>query len=218
MARVARRLSTTGVDVASRVVVVAHSELSGRRVEDVLRLDGLEVLIAAPALAPPNDPLFQVAVLVEEGNDLTGVIDVCRRLDGIPVVVVCRADRRVADRALDAGACGLVAIDEVESRLAATVRAVATGQLVIPAEFRQVTAPLLSAREKQVLSMVVLGFTNVDIANQLFLAESTVKSHLNSAYRKLGVRSRQQATARILDSADGLGLGILSLTEAPATR
>jgi DNA-binding NarL/FixJ family response regulator len=124
----------------------------------------------------------------------------------------------VADQALDAGARGIVAIDDVESRLAPTVRAVVTGQLVIPAEFRRVTGRLLSAREKQVLSMVVLGFTNVDIANQLFVAESTVKSHLNSAYRKLGVRSRQQATARILDSADGLGLGILSLTEAPAIK
>jgi DNA-binding NarL/FixJ family response regulator len=200
-----------------RIVVVAHSELSGRRVEDVLRLDGFEVL-RAPAVAPPRDLLLQVVVVVEEGNDFSRVSEVCRRLDGIPIVVVCRADRRVADQALDAGARGIVAIDDVESRLAPTVRAVVTGQLVIPAEFRRVTGRLLSAREKQVLSMVVLGFTNVDIANQLFVAESTVKSHLNSAYRKLGVRSRQQATARILDSADGLGLGILSLTEAPAIK
>jgi hypothetical protein len=63
------------------------------------------------------------------------------------------------------------------------------------------------------LSMVVLGFTNVEIANRLYVAESTVKSHLSSAYRKLGVRSRQEVTALILNSSDSLGLGILSLTE-----
>jgi DNA-binding NarL/FixJ family response regulator len=63
--------------------------------------------------------------------------------------------------------------------------------------------------------MVVLGFTNLEIANKLHVAETTVKSHLSSAYGKLGVRSRQEATARILDPSQGLGLGIISLAPEP---
>jgi DNA-binding NarL/FixJ family response regulator len=73
--------------------------------------------------------------------------------------------------------------------------------------------PRLSPREKQVLSMVVLGFTNREIANKLYLAESTIKSHLSSAFEKLGVRSRSDAVALILDSKNGLGTGILSILE-----
>ena len=138
----------------------------------------------------------------------------------MPIVVVSGSGgRRAVHDALNAGASGFVADADVEVRLAPTVRAVQAGQVVVPAEFREAVAgPLLSPREKQVLSMVVLGFANLEIANRLFLAESTVKSHLSSAYRKLGVRSRQEATALILNSSEGLGLGILSLSEDRAPR
>jgi DNA-binding NarL/FixJ family response regulator len=72
----------------------------------------------------------------------------------------------------------------------------------------------LSIREKQVLSMLVMGFTNAEIAAKLFLAESTVKSHLSSAYTKLGVRSRKDAATMILDPVAGLAPGILTITAA----
>ena len=95
--------------------------------------------------------------------------------------------------------------------------AVSVGQIVLPASYRQgPDGPLLSAREKQVLSMVVLGFTNLEVANKLYIAETTFKSHLSSAYRKLGVGSRQEATALIL-SDPGLGLGILTLSGEQAS-
>ena len=80
------------------------------------------------------------------------------------------------------------------------------------AEHRDAVAqPILSPREKQVLSMVVLGFTNREVANKLHVTETTVKSHLSSVYRKLRVRSRHEATALIL-SDKNLGLGILALS------
>ncbi len=72
----------------------------------------------------------------------------------------------------------------------------------------------LSMREKQVLSMIVMGSTNAEIATKLFLAESTVKSHLSSAYNKLGVCSRKDAASRILDPLQGLGPGILAISAA----
>ena len=61
--------------------------------------------------------------------------------------------------------------------------------------------------------MVVIGLSNREIADQLFLAESTVKSHLFSAFRRLGVRTRGEATALILDRDQGLGSGILTITQ-----
>jgi DNA-binding NarL/FixJ family response regulator len=62
--------------------------------------------------------------------------------------------------------------------------------------------------------MLVRGFTNAEIAARLYLAESTVKSHLSSAYTKLGVRSRRDAATMILDPGQGLGPGILAISAA----
>jgi DNA-binding NarL/FixJ family response regulator len=58
----------------------------------------------------------------------------------------------------------------------------------------------------------VLGLTNAEIAQRLYLAESTVKCHLTSIFSKLDVRSRSEAVARVVDRQDGLGLGVLGLS------
>jgi DNA-binding NarL/FixJ family response regulator len=206
---------------AARVAVFAGTELSERRVAELLRREGFETVgVASVESAGPDDAIRQPDVLVCVGNE-SPTTTLRRSREGfrdVPVVVVGTSTRRAVREALDAGARGFVGDDELDVRLGPTVGAVAVGQVSVPAEFQEVTGPLLSPREKQVLTMVVLGLTNIEIANRLFVAETTVKSHLSSAYRKLGVRSRQQATALILDSSVGLGLGILSLSEAPAAR
>ena len=52
---------------------------------------------------------------------------------------------------------------------------------------------VLSRREREVMTLVAAGHSNASIARQLFLAEKTVRNHLNSVYRKLAVRSRADA-------------------------
>ena len=54
---------------------------------------------------------------------------------------------------------------------------------------------LLSSREEEVLRLVADGLTNKEIARQLIIAESTVKTHVASLFNKLGVDSRAQAVA-----------------------
>jgi LuxR family maltose regulon positive regulatory protein len=54
----------------------------------------------------------------------------------------------------------------------------------------------LSERELDVLRLVVQGLTNTEIAAELVIANSTVKTHVNRIYGKLGVRTRTQAVAR----------------------
>ena len=129
-------------------------------------------------------------------------------------VVVCRETGKAeVRRIIHAGAWGYVLEHELEQTLVPTVGAVVSGQIAMPREERmQVGAPTLSAREKQILGMVVMGYMNCDIAKQLYLAESTVKSHLSSAFLKLGVRSRSEAVELILDAEQGLGRGILAIT------
>jgi DNA-binding NarL/FixJ family response regulator len=60
-----------------------------------------------------------------------------------------------------------------------------------------VSPPALSYREKEVLELAAGGLTNSQIASRLFLAESTVKTHLSSVFRRLGVSSRREAAALI---------------------
>lgn len=130
------------------------------------------------------------------------------------VVVVLRAtDATALRRALDAGADAVVGEDHLELTLAAAVRGAAAGLTVIPRDSRrQLAPPSLSHRERQVLTLLIEGCTNAEIASRLFLAESTVKSHLSGAFSKLGVRSRRDAVARILDPASGLSSAILTST------
>lgn len=132
-----------------------------------------------------------------------------------PVVLVAAAVTPAEVRsALAAGVQGIVLEEAVESALDATLEAVLAGQLVLPPSGRaHLAPPPLSTREKQVLGLVVLGLSNADIAAKLHVTEATVKSHLTACFRKLGVRTRSAAAARILDPHDGLGIGILSLAE-----
>jgi DNA-binding NarL/FixJ family response regulator len=71
---------------------------------------------------------------------------------------------------------------------------------VVPRKVRaSVERPTFSHRERQVLTFVSQGFTNAQIAKRLFLSESTIKSHLSSAFAKFGVRSRKEAAALFLE-------------------
>lgn len=116
------------------------------------------------------------------------------------VVVSPPATAAGVRRAIDAGADALVFDSELELTLAATIHAVASGQSVVPRKLRtSVERPTLSHRELQVLSLVRQGLTNAEIGARLFLAESTIKSHLASAYMKLGVHSRKEATTALAD-------------------
>jgi DNA-binding NarL/FixJ family response regulator len=116
-------------------------------------------------------------------------------------------------KALAARCEGVVLASRVESALVPAVLAVHTGQCVLPRALSRLANPkALSAREKQVLGMVVLGLSNAEIASKLVVSESTVKAHLRSSFGKLGVSSRSAATELLLDPSTGLGLGVLRIS------
>jgi DNA-binding NarL/FixJ family response regulator len=116
-------------------------------------------------------------------------------------------------RVLVAGATGVVFDEELERALGPTARAILAGQLTVPAALgRQIAPRPLSHREKQILALVVLGRTNQEIAHTLYLAESTVKTHLSSAFRKLDARSRSEAVTRLMDPESGYGPNVLEMT------
>ncbi len=116
-------------------------------------------------------------------------------------------------RAMAARLEGAVLVAEIGQALIPTLDAVAVGQCVVPRSIRQIVdRPPLSPRERQILAMVVIDFSNAEIARKLFVSESNVKNHLSSAFQKLGVKSRSAATELILDGESGLGPGILRIS------
>jgi DNA-binding NarL/FixJ family response regulator len=70
-----------------------------------------------------------------------------------------------------------------------------------PKEERRAERPkmVLTPREKEILSILTTGCTNKEIAQALFISEKTVKSHLNSIFRKLNVTRRLQAILQAIN-------------------
>ena len=199
-------------------VALCGEERSFRaQVSAALAAGGHVVVSGSPAgeglLASCNGIVPACVVVAAERPDRSTVntVRLARsQLGHVSAVLVCRR-AAVADvrRALELGVDGIVLADDAEAALAAVVVAVCAGQVSAPNGQRgAVRARPLTAREKQILMLVVTGLTNSQIATELFLAESTVKSHLSSAFGKLGVSSRSEAVAVILDPERGPGLGL----------
>lgn len=162
-----------------------------------------------------------VVVLAAAGSAVcrTGIVRSLAEREQTRVIVCRETGKAEVRRVIRAGAWGYVLERDLEETLVPTIGAVLAGQIALPKEERmQVGGPTLSAREKQILGMVVMGYMNCDIANRLYVAESTVKSHLSSAFLKLGVRSRSEAVELILDAEQGLGRGILGITADGLSR
>ncbi len=199
-------------------VVIATDEPAQSETETAL-VEGaadLIVQVVVPAALEAADAHVYVLHGLSSATSLHDVESLVEAVPGPLVLVVPpTATAKEMRAALRAGVAGLVHETDVGVSLASTVRAVRGGQLVVPFDLgRQIAKPVLSRRQKQVLGLVVLGLSNGEIATKLHLSEHTVKCHLYSGFRKLGVSSRDEAVATILDPESGLGTGILTISEA----
>ena len=101
-------------------------------------------------------------------------------------------------RALAAGVLAYLTKDVLHDELLKAIRAVHEGHTYLPAVVAaalaaQLPRPDLSAREVQVLELIVRGLPNKQIAYTLNIAEHTVKNHVKNILSKLGVQDRTQA-------------------------
>jgi DNA-binding NarL/FixJ family response regulator len=205
---------------AVEIAVVAADQLAARRIGSVLGASGLppfdlmnsvEELLARTEAREP-----QIVVLACDPSTRGGLGSLRTLADGLSeasVVLVSTGSEGTSVRqALAAGARGIVYDSELETTLAPTAFSVLVGHVSLPRSLQRcLFKPAFSHREKQVLSMAARGLGNRQIADRLFLAESTVKSHLATAFQKLGVRSRTEAAALLLDPDEGLGTSVLSV-------
>jgi DNA-binding NarL/FixJ family response regulator len=179
--------------------------------------DGREAVAQARSLRPD-------VVLMDVRMPEVDGIDATRRLLGdggsdtkIVMLTTFDMDEYVYD-ALRAGASGFLLKDVPPEQLVAGIRAVASGDaLLAPSVTRRVieefvrrppdsvrTAPPelaeLTARELEVLKMLARGLANAEIAKELFVSETTVKTHVAHVLMKLKLRDRVQAVVFAYES------------------
>ncbi len=165
---------------------------------------------AARALAEIEDCSPDVAVLDVRLGDGNG-IEVCRDIraahPGLPCLMLTSFadDRALLDAAL-AGAAGYVLKEIRSNELITSIRSVASGsQLLDNAEVRMRMQHLreteegrlieLTAQERRIFDLIGDGMSNKQIAEEMFLAEKTVKNYISNMFAKLGITRRTQAAA-----------------------
>jgi DNA-binding NarL/FixJ family response regulator len=190
----------------SPLVVIAERAALRREVSAELAAAGIVVeAIARPEALTEYDVDAATIIVFACDVDRPAEMTALRRLrrdNREPAIVVLspQSTATAVRRTLDAGADALVFESEIGIALVPGIRAVESGQSVVPRRLRAgVERPNLSHRERQVLTLVCDGRTNAEIAEALFLAESTIKSHMASIFTKLGVHSRKEAGAVFLD-------------------
>jgi DNA-binding NarL/FixJ family response regulator len=160
--------------------------------------DGLIAVTEAIAVAP-DVVLMDLSMPVVDGVEATRQV-----LAAVPatrvVVLTSFADHDRVRRALEAGAVGYQLKDAEPEALRGAVRAAAEGHVPLDPRVAGALLPSvadradpLSPREREVLLLVTNGMANKQIARALGITERTVKAHLGSVYRHIGVADRTSA-------------------------
>ncbi len=151
----------------------------------------------------PDIVLMDVNMPGTDGIMATKVIKKERPLTKI-IALTIYEDEEVVEM-VRAGVSAYVLKDVAGSELVDTINRVMQGEIVIhPRVANRLVRELnrsdlkkneirLTKREKDVLDLLVKGNTNKDMADYMFISEKTVKNHLTSIFRKLGVKDRTQA-------------------------
>lgn len=199
------------------LVVDDHALFTDALVPVLAEMEEMEVL----GVARSGQEAFELArrerpdlVLLDLGlPDVTG-IEIGRRLleerpDLTILALTGRRDAQAVKEAMAAGFAGYLTKDTPLPSFADRVRSALRGETVVPArletprvetrtpeeESAALLAGQLTPREREVLSLLVEGSDNAEIARRLSVSANTVRTHVQSILTKLGVRSRLQAAA-----------------------
>jgi DNA-binding NarL/FixJ family response regulator len=176
-----------------------------------LARNGSEALEKAAALRP-DIVLMDVHMPVMDGVEATGRL--MESQPGVRILILSTYDEdEYVRRALKLGAAGYLLKDISPTELIASIRALKSGAVQIspqivtklmksviaaePSPAREIAERLewfesLTQREREVFTLIATGYDNAQIAEELHLAEHTVRNHVSMIYSKLGVQDRFQ--------------------------
>jgi DNA-binding NarL/FixJ family response regulator len=168
--------------------------------------DGLEAVDKA-ARVRPTVVLMDIRMPELDGLEATRRILAADDRARILILTTFDLDEYVYE-ALRAGASGFVLKDDPPEQLLAAIRTVAAGDaLLSPSvtkrvikQFTRIPRPAppkelgeLTGREQEILRLIANGLSNAEIGQQLYISETTVKTHVTHILQKLGLRDRVQA-------------------------
>jgi DNA-binding NarL/FixJ family response regulator len=165
-----------------------------------LAADGVEAVERSAELAP-DVVLMDLDMPRLDGIEATRQVLADRPQTAV-LVLTSFSDRPRILGAIEAGACGYLLKDVAAEDVAEGIRAAARGEspidpraarTILTAQAEPDPAAELSGREAEVLALLVEGLANKLIARRLEISEKTVKTHLTSIFRTLGVTDRTQA-------------------------
>jgi two-component system nitrate/nitrite response regulator NarL len=192
------------------VVVADDHPLYREGVVRALLASGTVEIVAEAALAKIQEHQPDVALLDYKLPELDGVAVthavVREQLPTRVLIVSAFTDSGVVYRALEIGAAGFVSKEARREQIADAVLACARGENVVPPDVaaglvseirlrKQTDAPALTPREQEILHMIAAGKSLPQIAKELYLGLTTVKTHVQHLYEKLGVSDRAAAVA-----------------------
>jgi len=154
----------------------------------------------------PTVVLMDIRMPEMDGLEATRRILAAGDAPRILILTTFALDEYIYD-ALSAGASGFVLKDDPPEQLIGAVRTVAAGEALLSPEvtkrvirqFSRLPRPSrpqgfeeLTAREHEIFGLIAGGLSNTEIAQQLVISDSTVKSHISHILQKLGLRDRVQ--------------------------
>jgi DNA-binding NarL/FixJ family response regulator len=194
---------------ALRVVIADDHPVVREGLRNLLQQAGIQVVGEATsgedavASVLANDPDVVLMDLSLRGLDgISAARAVHERSRSVVLVLTAFAERERVLAAVDAGVSGYLLKDDDPAELIAGIRAAVAGgapfspkvaAVLVEARAQERALEHLTARESEVLELVADGMSNKQIARALGISEGTVKAHLGSAFRRIGVQQRTQA-------------------------
>lgn len=193
------------------LVVEDHSVVREGIVSVLNRQKGIEVIAEAKngkeaitlhATHQPDITLMDLRMPQVEGLEAVIQIRTATPTARIVILTTYDTDEDIY-QCLQAGARGYLLKDATAAELAQAVRKVHAGKRFIPPDVAmkladRIESDELTAREKDVLEIMVQGSTTAQLAEALHISEGTVKFHINNIFQKLNVSDRTQAVVTAL--------------------
>jgi NarL family two-component system response regulator LiaR len=215
-----RAPASTVTSTAIRIALLSDSVLFRSGLRRLLGADG-SFLVVGEITAPPMREVLRSSVpqILLVDAQIAGALEICRelRLNGVrPWVILAGAvrDERWAVEALKTGVRGILPKSATVENLLKAIRVVHQGEVwasnrvvaltvselaarsVNPGAGKLAFRERLSAREQEIVHLVVDGLSNLEAASRLGITEATVKAHLTHIFQKLALRGRAQLAAR----------------------
>lgn len=207
-----------------RVLIVDGQALFRRGLREHLEASGLDVVgeaedaagaVALSARTQPEVILMDIRMPGESGIDATRKLRVAVPDARVLMMAVFTEEEEVVE-AIMAGACGYLLKDSEGDQILAAIAAAAGGESALspriasaliervrehepPASDRR-DRPTLTSREREVLSLIVEGKENNEIAAELVISLETVKTHVSTVFEKLKAENRVQAAVEAVRS------------------